>query len=109
MIRTLMDASAPSDLNAPLGNGRAAPGRFRSIVRAMKHRNYRLFFAGQIISLCGTFLTQVAMVWLVYSITNSGKILGFTAFAGQIPSFLFGPFAGVWVDRLNRRKLIVIT
>ena len=69
----------------------------------------RLFFAGQIVSLCGTFLTQVAMVWLVYSKTGSGKMLGITAFAGQIPSFLLGPFAGVWVDRLNRRKLIVAT
>jgi len=79
------------------------------MVRALRHRNYRLFFAGQIVSLCGTFLTQVAMVWLVYSYTGSGKILGFTAFAGQIPSFVLGPFAGVWVDRLNKRRLIVIT
>jgi MFS family permease len=92
-----------------LDYGRPAPGRLHFIVRAMRHRNYRLFFAGQIVSLCGTFLTQVAMVWLVYHITHSGKILGFTAFAGQIPSFVLGPFAGVWVDRLNRRKLIVIT
>src|SRR6185312_6596221 len=104
-----MDSSVPSDVNAPTANGRAAPGRFRSIVRALRHRNYRLFFAGQLISLCGTFLTQVAMVWLVYSITGSGEKLGITAFAGQIPSFALGPFAGVWVDRLNKRRLIVIT
>lgn len=100
-------------------DGRGGPGRMPSLVRAMRHRNYRLFFSGQIVSLCGTFLTQVAMVWLVYHITSSSKlgdvskhsvaILGFTAFAGQIPSFLLGPFAGVWVDRLNRRRLIVIT
>jgi MFS family permease len=87
----------------------ATPGRWRSIVRSLRHRNYRLFFAGQIVSLCGTFLTQVAMVWLVYSITHSGKILGITAFAGQVPAFALGPFAGVWVDRLNRHRLIVIT
>jgi MFS family permease len=96
-----------------------APTRLQSLVRAMRHRNYRLFFAGQIVSLCGTFLTQVAMVWLVYHITSGSKvadvrrhsiaILGFTAFAGQIPSFVLGPFAGVWVDRLNRRRLIVTT
>jgi MFS family permease len=106
-----MDVPAPqnSPRPIPLEYGKPEKGRLRSIIRSMKHRNYRLFFAGQIISLCGTFLTQVAMVWLVYSITGSGKILGFTAFAGQIPSFLLGPFAGVWVDRLNRRKLIVIT
>ena len=85
------------------------PGRWRAIGRALRHRNYRLFFTGQIISLCGTFLTQVAMVWLVYSLTNSGRILGFTAFCGQIPAFLLGPFAGVWVDRWDRRRLIVIT
>jgi MFS family permease len=104
--------SPPSQNNsgsAPLSNGRPERGRLRSIARALRHRNYRLFFAGQIVSLCGTFLTQVAMVWLVYHITRSGKILGFTAFAGQIPSFALGPFAGVWVDRLNRRRLIVTT
>ena len=101
-----MDAGSRSEskITAP-----ASPGRWRSIIRALHHRNYRLFFSGQIISLCGTFLTQVAMVWLVYSKTGSGKILGITAFAGQIPAFALGPFAGVWVDRLNRRRLIVTT
>ena len=69
----------------------------KSIGRALRHRNYRLFFMGQLISLCGTFLTQVAMVWLVYAKTGSGRILGLTAFAGQIPAFALGPFAGVWV------------
>jgi MFS family permease len=110
MIRGVMDAT-PSNQPAPtsLENGRAMPGRIRSLARALRHRNYRLFFAGQIVSLCGTFLTQVAMVWLVYSLTGSGRILGFTAFVGQVPSFLLGPFAGVWVDRLNKRKLIVAT
>ena len=102
-----MDATSRADL--PTNTPKATPGRWRSIVRALRHRNYRLFFAGQIVSLCGTFLTQVAMVWLVYSITHSGKILGITAFAGQVPAFALGPFAGVWVDRLNRRRLIVIT
>ena len=105
-----MDASQPADTRPiPNSNGQPNVGRVRSIVRAFRHRNYRLFFAGQIISLCGTFLTQVAVVWLVYSITGSGRILGITAFAGQVPSFALGPFAGVWVDRLNRRRLIVTT
>jgi MFS family permease len=106
-----MDSAAPqkkSSWIAPVPD-RSGAGRLRAIGRALHHRNYRLFFAGQIISLCGTFLTQVAMVWLVYDITKRGDILGFTAFAGQIPSFLLGPFAGVWVDRLNRRRLIVTT
>ena len=106
-----MDASARPDATGPvsLDSGRSTPGRFRSIVRALRHRNYRLFFFGQIVSLCGTFLTQVAVVWLVYSMTGSGEKLGITAFAGQIPSFALGPFAGVWVDRLNKRRLIVTT
>ena len=105
---------APNDGRQPVRGDRRASStptlaRWRSIGRALRHRNYRLFFAGQIVSLCGTFLTQVAIIWLVYSKTGSGRMLGFTAFAGQIPSFVLGPFAGVWVDRLNRRKLIVTT
>jgi MFS family permease len=102
-----MDAIPGSQPTAP--QSAISPGRWQSVFRALRHRNYRLFFAGQIVSLCGTFLTQVAMVWLVYSKTGSGRILGLTAFAGQIPAFLLGPFAGVWVDRLNRRRLIVTT
>jgi MFS family permease len=112
MIGAGMDAPSPQDSSGPTPPGDGHPprlGRMRAIARALRHRNYRLFFAGQIVSLCGTFLTQLAMVWLVYHLTGSGKILGFTAFAGQIPSFALGPFAGVWVDRLNRRKLIVVT
>ena len=68
-----------------------------------------MFFAGQIVSLVGTFLTQVAIVWLVYTKSGSGRVLGFTAFAGQIPSFVLGPFAGVWVERMERRRLLVWT
>jgi MFS family permease len=107
IIRAAMNAIPGSEPTTTVTN--PTPGRWRSIGRALRHRNYRLFFAGQIVSLCGTFLTQVAMVWLVYTKTGSGRILGLTAFAGQIPSFLLGPFAGVWVDRLNRRRLIVTT
>jgi MFS family permease len=106
-----MDSAASQENPRPLPPDATRPrlSRLQFMARALRHRNYRLFFAGQLVSLCGTFLTQVAMVWLVYSITNSGKILGFTAFAGQVPSFALGPFAGVWVDRLNRRRLIVLT
>ena len=102
-----MDANPTAETAAPSSSPTFA--RWRSIGRALRHRNYRLFFAGQIVSLVGTFLTQVAIVWLVYTQSGSARILGFTAFAGQIPSFILGPFAGVWVDRLNRRKLIVTT
>ena len=72
-------------------------------------RNYRLFFAGQIVSLMGTWMTQTATVWLVYQITHSAFWLGVVAFAGQVPGLLVGPAAGVWVDRLNRRALLVAT
>jgi MFS family permease len=79
------------------------------LLRAFRHRNYRLFFAGQIVSLVGTFLSQVAVSWLVYRLTKQAWLLGLVGFAGQIPMFLLAPFAGVWVDRWERRRLLVIT
>jgi len=77
--------------------------------RALRHRNYRLFFGGQGISLIGTWMTRVATSWLVYRLTGSAFLLGLVSFASQIPILLLGPFAGVWVDRLNRRRVLVIT
>ncbi len=77
--------------------------------RALRHRNFRLFFGGQSISLIGTWMTRVATAWLVYRLTGSALLLGTVSFAGQIPTFLFAPFAGVWVDRLDRRKVLVWT
>jgi MFS family permease len=77
--------------------------------RALGHRNFRLFFGGQSISLIGTWMTRIATSWLVYRLTGSALLLGTVSFAGQIPTFIFAPFAGVWIDRLNRRKLLVWT
>ena len=77
--------------------------------RALRHRNFRLFFGGQSISLIGTWMTRIATGWLVYRLTGSALLLGTVSFAGQIPTFLFAPFAGVWVDRLNRRQVLVWT
>jgi MFS family permease len=77
--------------------------------RALRHRNFRLFFGGQSISLIGTWMTRIATSWLVYRLTGSALLLGTVSFAGQIPTFLFAPFAGVWVDRLDRRKVLVWT
>jgi MFS family permease len=77
--------------------------------RALRHRNFNLFFFGQSISVIGTWMTRVATSWLVYRMTHSALLLGVVSFAGQIVSFLLGPFAGVWVERLNRRKLLVWT
>jgi MFS family permease len=82
---------------------------WRLIVRALQHRNYRLFFGGQGISLIGTWMTRVATAWLVYRLTGSAFLLGLVSFASQIPILFLGPFAGVWVDRLNRRQVLVIT
>src|ERR1700722_5040038 len=79
------------------------------LLRALRHRNYRLFFAGQLVSLIGTFLTQIATAWLVYSMTHRALLLGVVGFAGQIPMFVLTPFAGVWVDRINRQKLLIGT
>ena len=79
------------------------------MVRALAHRNYRLFFAGQGISLVGTWITRVATSWLVYRLTGSAAVLGIVGFAGQIPTFLLAPFAGVWVDRWGRYRVLVVT
>ncbi len=77
--------------------------------RALRHRNFRLFFGGQTISLIGTWMTRIATSWLVYRLTKSAMLLGTVGFAGQIPTFLLAPFAGVWVDRLDRRRVLVWT
>jgi MFS family permease len=77
--------------------------------RALRHRNFRLFFGGQTISLIGTWMTRIATSWLVYRLTGSALLLGTISFAGQIPTFLFAPFAGVLVDRMDRRKVLVWT
>ncbi|MCX6004709.1 MAG: MFS transporter [Chloroflexi bacterium] len=77
--------------------------------RALRGRNYRLFFIGQGISLIGTWMQQVAMSWLVYSLTNSAFLLGVVAFSATICSFVLAPFAGVLVDRLNRHRILIIT
>jgi MFS family permease len=77
--------------------------------RALRHRNFRLFFGGQTISLMGTWMTRLATSWLVYRLTGSAFLLGIVGFAGQIPTFLLAPLAGVWVDRLNRRNVLLVT
>src|SRR4051795_8600740 len=79
------------------------------MLRALHHRNYRLFFMGQTVSLIGTWMTRIATSWLVYRLTGSALLLGLVGFAGQIPSFLLAPFAGVLVDRWNRHRLLVVT
>jgi MFS family permease len=78
-------------------------------VRALRSPNYRLFFAGQSLSLIGTWMTRIATSWLVYRLTNSALLLGVISFAGQIPAFFLAPIAGVWIDRWNRHRTLVWT
>jgi MFS family permease len=88
---------------------RVTESGFTHAYRALRHRNFRLFFAGQSISLIGTWMTRVATAWLVYRLTKSAVLLGTVSFAGQIPTFLLAPLAGVLVDRWNRRTVLVWT
>jgi MFS family permease len=78
-------------------------------LRALRSRNYRLFFGGQSVSLVGTWMTRIAMSWLVYRLTGSALLLGVVSFAGRIPIFLLTPLAGVWVDRWDRHRTLVLT
>ena len=80
-----------------------------SIVRALTHRNFRLFFAGQTLSLVGTWTQSVAMPWLVHRLSKSELILGVAAFTAQLPSFFLPPLAGVITDRVNRHRLLIAT
>lgn len=81
----------------------------KSIFRALRHRNYRLFFGGQSISLIGTWMQQVALSWLVYRLTNSPLLLGLVGFTSQVPASIFAPLAGVIADRYNRQRLLLLT
>lgn len=76
---------------------------------ALRHRNYRLFFAGQGLSLIGTWMQRIAVSWLVYRLTGSAFLLGFVGFAGQIPTFIFASFAGVFIDRSDRYRILLVT
>ena len=77
--------------------------------RALRHRNFRLFLGGQIVSLVGTWMQQLALGWLVYRLTHSAFLLGLVGFVGQIPSLFLSPFAGVWADRFNRHRIVIGT
>jgi MFS family permease len=88
---------------------RNKPTGLRVIFRSLKYRNFRLFFGGQSISLIGTWIQQIATPWLVYHLTGSVFLLGVVGFAGQIPTFLISPFAGVMTDRWNRYHILITT
>jgi MFS family permease len=81
----------------------------RGVLRALRSRNFRLYFGGQSLSLIGTWITRVATSWLVYRLTGSLLLLGVVGFFSQIPTLLLAPFAGVLVDRWDRHRILVIT
>jgi MFS family permease len=80
-----------------------------SILRAFAHKNYRLFWSGQAVSLLGTWMQRVAMGWLVYRLTDSAFMLGMVEFIGQMPAFILAPVAGVYLDRWDRRRTLIVT
>ena len=85
------------------------PENLKHIFRSLSHRNYRLYFTGQSISLVGTWMQQMAIGWLIYRITNSAFMLGLVGFLSQIPTLILTPLAGVLADRYNRHRILIIT
>jgi MFS family permease len=92
---------------AEVATGRGS--RWQVAWRALRHRNFQLFFSGQLISLIGTWMQTVAQSWLVYRLTGSALLLGSVGFASQIPVFLFAPLGGLTADRVNRRHIVIST
>lgn len=83
--------------------------RLRLMFRSLKYKNFKLFVEGQSLSLIGTWLQMVALTWLVYKMTDSALMLGYVGFAGQLPMFVVAPFAGVFADKWNRHKMLLLT
>ncbi|MGD0790601.1 MAG: MFS transporter [Terriglobales bacterium] len=101
---------APNSATAEeTGAKTASPPKWATTLRALRHRNFQLFFSGQLISLTGTWMQSVAQAWLVYSMTKSALLLGSVGFASQIPVFLIAPFGGIAADRTNRQRLVIAT
>jgi MFS family permease len=98
--------SRMTERTKPAADARA---RLQAGMRALRHRNFQLFFGGQLISLVGTWMQSVAQSWLVYRLTGSGLLLGAVGFASQIPVFLFAPLGGITADRFNRQRIVIAT
>jgi MFS family permease len=88
---------------------KSKPKELPSLLRSLRHRNFQLFFGGQLISLTGTWMQSVAQSWLVYKLTGSAVLLGLVGFSSQIPVFLLAPWGGVLADRMNRRRILLAT
>jgi MFS family permease len=101
--------SRPNAADAEDAAQAQAASKLPPMLRALRHRNYQLFFGGQLISLTGTWMQSVAQSWLVYRLTGSAVLLGFVSFSGQIPVFLLAPVGGAVADRRNRHRILVAT
>lgn len=88
---------------------RKEESRLKVTIRALRHRNFRLFFTGQSISLIGTWMQRIAVGWLVYRLTHSAFLLGVVGFSSQIPTMVLAPFGGVLADRWNKHRLLILT
>lgn len=106
----MSETATPSDLGeAPTAETHRARLGLRTTLRALRHRNFQLFFGGQLISLVGTWMQNIAQDWLVYRLTGSSLLLGTVAFVSQIPIFLLAPVAGIVADRYNRHRIVIAT
>jgi MFS family permease len=106
-IQENASASGAASAEQSAAEGRGL--RWQAAGRALRHRNFQLFFSGQLISLTGTWMQTVAQSWLVYRLTGSGLKLGAVGFASQIPVFLFAPLGGIVADRTNRKHVVIGT
>jgi MFS family permease len=100
--RSIVDSTSPVAPGLPAGKWAIA-------FRALRHRNFQLFFSGQLISLTGTWMQNIAQAWLVYRLTGSSLLLGSVGFSSQIPVFLFAPLGGIIADRRNRQHVVIAT
>src|SRR5271166_1560863 len=103
-LRTVLEEEK-QEFARPVSQG----SRLALAVRALRHRNFQLFFAGQLISLIGTWMQTVAQSWLVYRLTGSALLLGTVGFASQIPVFIMAPVGGIVADRHNRHRVVIAT
>ncbi|HYY69559.1 MAG TPA: MFS transporter [Terriglobales bacterium] len=103
-----MTSDPPANQAAPVPKA-SSSSRVPHGLRALRHRNFQLFFGGQLISLIGTWMQNVAQSWLVYRLTGSSFLLGAVGFAGQIPVFLMAPVGGIVADRRNRQHVVIAT
>src|SRR5512139_2705522 len=104
-----LEAVATAESAVGITEPPARSTRLPQTLRALQHRNFQLYFAGQLISMAGTWMQVVAQAWLVYQLSHSELMLGVVGFAAAIPSLLISPWGGVVVDRVNKRNLLVVT